>query len=135
MNHLDFEPQGMCYLWVTNLITLHVIGDILIALAYFSIPILLIYLFRDRIVPHGKYLNLLLWFAAFIFLCGITHLVNIIEIWTPIYYISSTLKIATGLVSLGALIRLSQAISAFLHVVDIDATEISIALHNMRKLH
>ena len=43
-----FIPHGHCYLWQTNLVALHVLADGLIALAYFSIPIMLIYFVRKR---------------------------------------------------------------------------------------
>jgi len=43
-----FIPHGHCYLWQTNLVVLHVLGDGLIALAYFSIPLMLFYFFHKR---------------------------------------------------------------------------------------
>src|SRR6267142_4684761 len=44
----DFKPQGFCYLWNPGLVWLHVVSDALIALAYFSIPITLIYFIRKK---------------------------------------------------------------------------------------
>ena len=38
-----FEPHGHCYLWLPEILWLHVISDAFIALAYYSIPIALIY--------------------------------------------------------------------------------------------
>jgi hypothetical protein len=43
-----FIPHGHCYLWQTNLVGLHILSDGLIALAYYSIPIMLIYFVRQR---------------------------------------------------------------------------------------
>jgi hypothetical protein len=37
----NLAPQGLCLLWRPDLIWLHVVSDGLIALAYFSIPIVL----------------------------------------------------------------------------------------------
>jgi len=34
----DFMPHGYCYLWKPGLVWLHAVSDVLIALAYFSIP-------------------------------------------------------------------------------------------------
>ena len=39
----DFMPHGMCYLWRPGILSLHVISDALITLAYFSIPFTLLY--------------------------------------------------------------------------------------------
>lgn len=39
-------------------------------------------------------------FAAFIFLCGVTHLISLINIWQGYYYIEGIAKFVTGLVSI-----------------------------------
>ncbi|HVT35355.1 MAG TPA: ATP-binding protein, partial [Nevskiaceae bacterium] len=39
-------------------------------------------------------------FAAFILLCGITHVLDIITVWHPIYYVQGLVKAATGIVSI-----------------------------------
>jgi len=38
----DFMPHGMCYLWRPGILSLHVVSDALITLAYFSIPFTLL---------------------------------------------------------------------------------------------
>lgn len=43
-----FIPHGHCYLWKPGLVWLHVVSDSLIALAYYSIPFLLVYFVRKR---------------------------------------------------------------------------------------
>ena len=40
----NFMPHGMCYLWRPELVGMHVIADLAIALAYFSIPIVIVLL-------------------------------------------------------------------------------------------
>jgi CheY-like chemotaxis protein len=44
----DFQPHGYCYLWNKGLVWLNVVSDPLIALAYFTIPITLLYFIRKR---------------------------------------------------------------------------------------
>ena len=41
-------PHGGCYLWTDSLIALHAISDAFIVLAYYSIPITLVYFVRQR---------------------------------------------------------------------------------------
>src|SRR4051794_32484765 len=73
----DFMPHGYCFLWVPEILWLHVVSDALIALAYFAIPITLVtFAARRRELPFPW---LFLLFATFIICCGTTHLM---EIWT-----------------------------------------------------
>ena len=45
-----YAPHGYCLLWRRDLVATHLISDILIAAAYFSIPFALVRLVR----PHGE---------------------------------------------------------------------------------
>ena len=68
----QFIPHGHCYLWKPGLVWLHGLSDFLIALAYYSIPIMLIYFaYQRRDVPFR---GIFLLFGAFIISCGTTHL-------------------------------------------------------------
>jgi len=40
----DFQPHGFCYLWNARLVWLHAVSDLLIALAYLTIPVTLVWL-------------------------------------------------------------------------------------------
>ncbi|MEG4116974.1 PAS domain S-box protein [Microcoleus sp. N9_B4] len=93
-----FIPHGHCYLWQTNLVGLHILSDGLIALAYYSIPIMLIYFVRHRQDPHFQKLFLL--FGAFIIACGTTHIMEIWTLWFPIYWVSGGVKAITALISI-----------------------------------
>ncbi|MEB3886800.1 methyl-accepting chemotaxis protein [Lyngbya sp. CCY1209] len=92
-----FIPHGHCYLWKTPLVALHVISDGLIALAYFSIPLLLIYfVWKRKDLSFG---GILLLFGAFIISCGLTHLMSIWTLWHPDYWVSGTIKASCALIS------------------------------------
>ena len=43
---VDFLPHGWCYRWQPGLVWLHVVSDLLIALAYYFIPFALVYIVR-----------------------------------------------------------------------------------------
>src|SRR6266545_5076185 len=43
-----FIPHGHCYLWLPELVWLHVVADSLIALTYYVMPIILVYFVRKR---------------------------------------------------------------------------------------
>ena len=72
-------PHGHCLLWRGDLLFMHVGGDILTTLAYFTIPVLLIRLVKKR--DDLAFDRIFLMFAAFIFLCGVTHLISLINVW------------------------------------------------------
>ncbi|MEG4916968.1 GAF domain-containing protein [Microcoleus sp. B7-D4] len=93
----QYMPHGHCYLWQTPLVWLHVTGDFLIAIAYYSIPAMLIYfIFKRRDVP---FLGIFALFGAFIILCGTGHLLDIWTLWHSAYWLSGIEKGITALVS------------------------------------
>src|SRR5579871_5872744 len=87
----DFMPHGHCYLWQTDIVWLHVISDAIIVVAYYSIPLLLIYFVRKR--KDIPFHWLFLMFGAFIFACGTTHLLSIWTIWVPAYRFEGLVKL------------------------------------------
>lgn len=93
----DFMPHGHCYMWRSDILWLHVLSDAAIVLAYYSIPIALFYFVRRR--KDLKFRGLFLLFAAFILLCGTTHLMEIWSVWNGTYRLTGSLKAATGVVS------------------------------------
>jgi diguanylate cyclase (GGDEF)-like protein/PAS domain S-box-containing protein len=94
----NFMPHGACYLWLPSILWLHVVSDTIIALAYYSIPFALFYFVKKRIDLAYRWVFVL--FAAFIFLCGTTHLISIWTIWHPDYWLDGLIKLATALVSI-----------------------------------
>ncbi len=93
----SYMPHGHCYLWQTPLVALHVTSDALIALAYFSIPTLLIYFVSQR--RDVPFLNVFYLFGAFIVLCGLGHLMDIWTLWHPAYWLAGVERAVTAVVS------------------------------------
>lgn len=97
-------PHGMCYLWKPDLLALHVVSDVLIAVAYYSIPFGITYFLSKRRDLYYPWLFRL--FAMFILACGTTHIFNTIVIWYPAYYIEGFMKAITAAVSVGTAVLL-----------------------------
>ena len=94
----DFMPHGHCYFWRADILWLHVLSDLTIAVAYFAILVVLVYFARKRKdLPFGW---MFLMFGAFIILCGMTHLMNICTTFFPIYRVEGLIKMITALVSI-----------------------------------
>ncbi|MCT7950367.1 ATP-binding protein [Ancylothrix sp. C2] len=93
-----FIPHGHCYLWKPGLVGLHILSDSFISLAYFLIPMELIYIVKKRKDIPFDWIFFL--FGSFIICCGITHLMEIWTLWHPDYWVSGFLKAVTAAVSL-----------------------------------
>ena len=103
-NSGSFIPHGHCYLWQTQLVWLHVASDSIIALAYFSIPITLVYFISKR--PDLPFDWIFALFGAFIVACGMTHIFELWTLWHPTYWLSGTMKAITALISFATAILL-----------------------------
>jgi len=104
----DYVPRKMCMFEQREVIALHAISDFLIALAYFSIPVALVYFARRRKDLAFHWIFLL--FALFIVLCGTTHIFGILAIWHAYYRLDGLVKLATAIASIGTAIVLWRLI-------------------------
>lgn len=93
----DYMPHGHCYLWQPGILWTNVISDLIIALAYFSIPVVIVIFAHHR--KGEKFNNVLILFALFILTCGVTHIFSIYTIWHGSYGVHGMLKAATAIVS------------------------------------
>ena len=101
---LALLPHGVCYVWDPRLIWLHAGSDSLIAVAYFSIPAVIFLLLKGR--SDFPFRATLTWFGLFIAACGLTHVMEVFSVWTPLYWSSGFLKAATAAISVGVAISL-----------------------------
>jgi diguanylate cyclase (GGDEF)-like protein len=99
-----FLPHGYCLSWSPQLVWTMVISDAVITASYYSIPIALVYFVRRN--RDLRFDWIFLMFSAFIFACGTTHLIAILNIWRPAYWLDAWVKLATALISLGTAIFL-----------------------------
>jgi len=101
-------PHGTRYMWDPGMVWLHVISDALIALAYSCIPMALIYFVRKRRdTPRGW----VVWmFGAFIVSCGMTHVMEVWNIWHANYLLSGFVKAITAGFSVATAICLVRLI-------------------------
>ncbi|MEW5728754.1 MAG: HAMP domain-containing sensor histidine kinase, partial [Pseudomonadota bacterium] len=90
-------PHSVCLALDPNLLWLHVAADGLTALAYYSIPLALVIFAAKRGDLRYKWVVYL--FAAFVVACGTTHVMGIVTLWEPVYWLQGWLKAVTALVS------------------------------------
>lgn len=119
----EYMPHGMCLLWEPWLVLLWAGSDLLIFMSYTAIPVALFMVLRKRTeVPQSA---LVMLFAAFILLCGITHLFMIVTLWIPIYPFVAWVKLATGLVSIATAFMLFRLIPEFVKLPSPAALELA----------
>jgi len=95
------EPVIGCLrsaVWPRSLIALHTAADGVTALAYAWLPVTLVRVWRHRKDIPASFT--LLCFAGFIVSCGLTHVMSIITIWNPLYWLAGEIKAATAILSL-----------------------------------
>lgn len=90
--------------WTNGLGWLHIVSDLLVWSAYFTIPLILIYFASQR--RDLPFRRVFLLFGAFILFCGLTHLMDAVIFWWPAYRFAGILKLATAIVSWGTVIAL-----------------------------
>lgn len=96
-----YSPRWLCGRWSPEVGWTHIISDFFIFLAYIGIPVSLLY-YQNKI--KALEINYIFYlFAAFIFLCGSTHLIEVIIFWKPIYNFAGLIKALTAIVSVATL--------------------------------
>lgn len=103
-----FPPRWQCGAWTTAQGTLHIASDLAIWGAYMAIPATIaFFLIKRRDVP---FLPIFWLFAAFIFFCGTTHLLDALIFWWPAYRFSGLIKFVTAVVSWATVLALLPVI-------------------------
>lgn len=100
-----FLPHATCYLRDPGLIWLNVISDSFIALAYLSISATLGYLVvkARRDIPFHWMFGA---FGLFIVTCGFTHVLSVVTVWRPVYWLAGDVKAITAVASVATAIVL-----------------------------
>lgn len=118
MNNInEYLPHGFCIAWNQQLLAMHVISDLLIALAYFSIPAGILYVARKR--TDAVFQPFYYLFAAFILACGVTHVMGILTLWIPLYYAEGITKMITAAVSVATAVYLLPKLKEIMALPDL----------------
>jgi len=110
----DFFPRWVCGNWSADLGWMHIVSDLGIWSAYFTIPIVLgLFVLRRRDLPFRSVFVL---FGAFILFCGLTHLMDAAVFWWPAYRLAGVLKLATAIVSWATVVALARVVPRALSI-------------------
>lgn len=94
-----WPPRWECGYWSNFHGWLYVISELLIWIAYFLIPLIILnYISKKKaaLTFHKAYF----YFAAFILLCGSTHFLDAMMFWIPMYRFNAVVRLGTAIISL-----------------------------------
>src|SRR5262245_63148994 len=111
-----FEPRAANGEWTAALIWLHTASDLLIWLAFISIPLVLLYFTRRRDLPYPR---LFVLFALFILACGFGHLIDALMFKYPLYRLAGAWKVVTAVLSWTAVLALIPVIPRVMATVSV----------------
>jgi len=93
----DFPARWNCGKWTDFHGWFYIISNLLVWSAYFAIPVIIIrYTSRQKNI---RFHNAYFLFAAFILACGLTHFLDAIMFWYPLYRLNALMLFITAIAS------------------------------------
>lgn len=104
----SFVPYGDALAWRPELVWTHVISDLAISLAYFTIAIVLFRVgYRRRDLAFGW---LVACFGLFILASGITHVMRALNIWQTAFWLEASIKMIAAILSIPTAVLLWRSL-------------------------
>lgn len=110
----SYMPHGFCLQWRKDLLFMVLVGNALTVVAYSLIPVALVHLVKKR--KDLKFNGIFLLFAAFIAFCGVSHALEIVNVWYGYYFLQGVAQLLTGLASALTAFALWKLMPSFLAV-------------------
>lgn len=88
---------GHAYAWQSELVWLHALSDLVIAIAYFTIPFVLF-----RIAKRRRDLSLywlVICFGAFLLASGLAHVMRVLNVWQTAFWLEAAIKLIAAILS------------------------------------
>lgn len=104
----QFLPHWYCFAGNRPVLWTTVVADLIIGLSYVAISVTLAWLVR-RSGSDLPYSGFFWAFGVFIVSCGVTHFLEIVTIWKPIYWTAAAAKVLTATASLATAVVLLVA--------------------------
>ncbi len=97
-------PLGHAMQWRTDLLLLHGLSDVVIAISFFVITAGIIWYMRHRFGLLQEYRMIAWLFCGFILTAGASHLIEMIALWYPMHAIQGAARAATAFFAVGAIV-------------------------------
>lgn len=103
-------PIGYCLQWRADLVWMHVLSDLCLAVVYLAVPFIVFTVLRGRHVPQSCRWVFRL-FGGAILMGGIVHVLSMLSIWYNVHNIEAVAKVLTAAISVAAVLLLIPAIT------------------------
>ena len=100
-----WSARWQCGYWSDFHGWLYIVSELLIWIAYFLIPLIILNYFLKK-KTSLRFNKAYIYFAAFILLCGSTHFLDALMFWVPMYRLNALVRIVTAMVSLATVYHL-----------------------------
>lgn len=110
----NLMPHGYCLNWSPGLVWTSVVSDGTIFANYLILPLALNYFGHKR--QDFPYINVLRVFVALFIICGLTHLLDVVVLWYPLYAWLAGLKAIAALTSLATTVLLIPLMPRLLEI-------------------
>lgn len=110
----DWPARWNCGKWSDFHGWLYILSDTMIWLAYFVIPVIIFWFIQKQ--PKVPFLPIFGYFAVFIVMCGLTHLLDAIIFWWPAYRLSALIRFFTAIISMMTLFALIKGLPQILNL-------------------
>ncbi|MGB5712618.1 MAG: ATP-binding protein [Waterburya sp.] len=104
----QYIPHRHSYFWQPGLLWLHLLSDVFIALAYYSIALALTYFIRQG--EDIPFKGIFILFSLLIFSCGTIHIMSIWTVWHPDYWLLGLIKAITAIISIFTALEMIRTI-------------------------
>ncbi|TSJ41071.1 HAMP domain-containing histidine kinase [Mucilaginibacter corticis] len=125
----DWPPRWHCGNWSDFHGWLYICSDLVIGVAYFAIPFLLIRMLKGR--PDIPFPKIIWLFIAFIIFCGTTHFMDALIFWWPAYRLSALIRLLTGVISAITLFALYRILPMVFSLRTVEELEREISQRKM----
>jgi|SRR6185437_7780112 len=99
-----FMPHSFCMRGNSRLIALYSISDAMIFVSYMVISMGMFYVYRDIKDKFGNWKAFVWMYGVFIFLCGLTHLMAVINLYVAFYWLGAAVEAICAMVSVVVMI-------------------------------
>lgn len=107
-----FQAHGHSFMWSSDVLWMHAVADVVIALAYFTLPIALLYVAHRR--KDMRLSWLMMCAVVFLVASGVTHVIDVWNLWHTHYWLEGAIKIVAALASIPTAILLWRSLPEIL---------------------
>ncbi len=89
-----FTPLGLCFKWNSVLLLMLIVGNLLTAVSFFTIPVAVLSYLRKTQFPVTHWIFYL--FTSACLACGVSHAIRVCTVFNPVFGLSAVFDVLSG---------------------------------------